>query len=197
MAEKIITLRNDTLFEFPEDGLFYRVVQGTAYLFAIEKLKNGLDSARTEIAIYNQGDYILCLPSVKQDTGTVRFVLTGTLNSQIEKADIDSFSTSKGKEELEKALSSAFACIKDEAPENCNFSEILSAKDKKKQILEYALHLSEELCLFRRKKNHEESLSFSRRMQSTQKAFCAALEEISDVAQCRKKTYIQVDFVET
>ncbi len=183
MADKKITLRNDTLFEFAPDVLFYKVVKGTVYLFAIEKLKNGLDSARTEISTFKEGDFILSIPTVRQETGIVRFVLTGSLNSQIEKAEFESVGNEKtGFAKLEKALLAVTNIIHTEYNEKLDFSNIFESADKEKSVREYAVQLSEQLCKARSKKIANESLYFSRRMQSTQKAFSAALEEIASTA---------------
>lgn len=187
MADKKITLRNDTLFEFSPDVLFYKVVKGTVYLFAIEKLENGLDSARTEIATFKEGDFILSIPAVQQETGLVRFVLTGSLNSQIEKAEFESVvNESTGFAKLEEALLTVSNIIHTEYNEKLDFSNIFESADKEKSVRDYAVHLSEQLCKARSRKIANESLYFSRRMQSTQKAFSAALEEIASTASGNK-----------
>lgn len=184
----LITLRNDSLFDFASDVLFYRVLQGTVYMFAIEKLPDGLDSARTEIAAYKAGDFILAIPPVKEESGLIRFVLTGTLDSQIEGADLKSFDNSnEGRTKLENTILAASNLVIAEYNEKPDLSSVLDSADKEKAVREYADELSQKLCKARAKQIQEESLYFSRRMQSSKKAFSAAIEEIAAVASGKKQ----------
>ena len=130
MLEKMITLQNSSPFEFPNDSLFYRVVKGSAYLFAVEKLKDGLDSARTEIASYNEGEFILCIPQ----KGSVRFVLTGTLDAQIEKTKLTAFKGAEGKDALKKALEKVSTLLHRGINSKLNFSDILESSDREKAV---------------------------------------------------------------
>ena len=174
MEEKRITLQNSSPFEFPKDSLFYRVAKGTAYLFAVEKLKDGFDSARTEIASYKEGDYILCIPQ----SGSVRYVLTGSLDAQIEQAQISDFSGDEGNKTLVKTLSEASALLRQGLSSTESFSDILKASDREKAVRDFAENLATELRALRIADMLDESVAATRKIENNEKAFSDALEDI-------------------
>lgn len=182
MEKKKITLQNSSPFEFPGDSLFYQVVRGSAYLFAVEKMKNGMDSARTEIASYKEGDFILYLPPA----GSVRFVITGSLDAQIEEAKISVFEGNDGARALEKALAAASALLRRGLNSKENFSDILEASDREKAVREFAENLSMELCAVRMADMLDESDVISRKIDANEKAFSSALEDIVSVVDVKK-----------
>lgn len=174
---KNITLHNSAPFEFHEDDLFYRVVKGTAYLFAVERLESGLDSARTEIATFGEGEYILCIPPRK----TVRFVLTGTLGAQIEKAAMTAFKGKEGEAALKKALESASSLLTRSLGFKADFSDILNAKNKEKAVREMLPNLSLELRSIRIADAIDANREIAQKFKSSDQEFSSALEQIAAV----------------
>ena len=189
MEEKKITLQNSTPFEFPKDSLFYRVARGSAYLFAVEKMKDGLDSARTEIASYKEGDFILCLPP----TGSVRFVLTGSLDAQIEETKITFFEGTEGGKALEKALATSSSLLLRGLNSKENFSDILKSSDRENAVREFAENLSMELCAIRMADMLDESDAVARKFDSNEKAFSSALEDIVSVVDGKKSDEVKAE----
>ena len=187
MATKT-SITNSVPFEFPKDALFYRVVQGNAYLFAVEKLQDGLDSARTEIASYKEGDYILCLPPGNK----VRFVLTGTLGAQIEKAGMTAFKGKDGDAALQKALKNASSFLSRGVGYEPDFSNILKAKSREKAVREYAQNLSKELLAIRVADLMDESRAAAQKTRANDEAFSQALEDIAGVVY-EKKSAQKID----
>ena len=181
MATKT-SITNSVPFEFPKDALFYRVVQGNAYLFAVEKLQDGLDSARTEIASYKEGDYILCLPPGNK----VRFVLTGTLGAQIEKTGMTAFKGKDGDAALQKALQNASALLLRGLGYKESFDAILKAKSREKTVREYAQNLSKELLAIRVADLMDESRAAAQKTRANDEAFSQALEDIAGVVYEKK-----------
>ncbi len=179
---KKISLQNSVPFEFSEEELFYRVVQGNAYLFAVEQLPDGRDSARTEISSYEEGDFILCLPPQKK----VRFILTGTLGAQIEKVDMSSFEGKEGEAALKKALVSASSLLLRGLGYKDDFEEVLKAKDKEKAIREYVPNLSKELLAVRIADMLDERHAAAQRARANDEAFSTALEDIVGVVNSKK-----------
>ena len=189
MKEKTITLQNSNPFEFQDDSLFYRVVKGSAYLFAVEKMKNGFDSARTEIASYKEGDFILSIPP----TASVRFVLTGTLDAQIEKIKNSAL---KGKEEskaIGQALEKASSLLQRGLNSRLDFVHILNARDRENAIREFAENLSKELCALRLADMIDENDALVRKIESSEKAFSSALEDIVSVVDGKKNEEIKIE----
>ena len=189
MLEKMITLQNSSPFEFPNDSLFYRVVKGSAYLFAVEKLKDGLDSARTEIASYKEGEFILCIPQ----TGSVRFVLTGTLDAQIEKTKLTAFKGTEGNDALKKALEKVSTLLHRGINSKLNFSDILESSDREKAVRDFAEKLSVELCALRMADMLDESDAVARRIDSNENAFSSALEDIVSVVDGKKSEEAKIE----
>ena len=132
--ENIITLHNGTLFELSGGSQFYRVLQGTVYLFAVEHLKSGMDSARTEIATYKKGDIILSLPPVR----AVRFVLAGTLKSHIEPVGMEVFDGPDGDELLTRTLANVSVLLRRGLSQKVSFPDVLEAEDREAAIKEFA-----------------------------------------------------------
>lgn len=184
MATKT-SITNSVPFEFPKDALFYRVVQGSAYLFAVEKLQDGLDSARTEIASYKEGDFILCLPAA----GNVRFILTGTLGAQIEKTGLAAFKGKDGEAALKKALDSASSLLLRGVGYKAEFSDILKAKNKEKAVREFAQNLSRELMAIRAADMIDESRAAAQRTLANDEAFSQALEDITGAVYEKKSAH--------
>lgn len=179
---KKISLQNSAPFEFPKDALFYRVVQGNAYLFAVEKLPSGLDSARTEIANYNEGDYILCVPPGQN----VRFVLTGTQGAQIEKSSMAAFKGKDGDAALKKALESASSLLNRGLGGKSDFSDVLNAKNREKAVRDFAQNLSVELLAIRMADILDESRAAGQRAKANNKAFSQALDDIASIVDSAK-----------
>ena len=179
---KKIPLQNSVPFELPKDALLYRVAKGTAILFAVEKLKNGLDSARTEIALYREGEFIICLPPV----GSVRFILTGSLDAQIEKASLTAFKGKDGDAALEKTLAAAAAILHRGISSKDDYSPVIKAKDREKAVRDFAANLSKELCAIRMADIFDENAAAATRFEAGDKAFCAALEDIAAVVDEKK-----------
>lgn len=179
---KKISLQNSVPFEFPKDALFYRVVQGNAYLFAVEKLPNGLDSARTEIANFSEGDYILCIPPQQN----VRFILTGTLGAQIEKAGMTAFKGKDGDAALKKALDSASSLLSRGLGGKSGFSSVINAKNKEKAVRDFAQNLSIELSAIRVADMLDESRAAAQKVKANNKAFSKALDDIASIVDSTK-----------
>ena len=182
MKSKKIPLQNSVPFEFTGDALFYRVVGGDACLFAVETLPDGLDSARTEIASYREGDFILCLPPVRN----VRFVLTGTFGAQIEEADMRAFSEAEGDDTLCKALSAASALLHLGLSRKSDYSDILNAEDRENAVRQFARGLASELCAIRLADMMDESRFAAQRINANEEALSLALKDIASVVDSGK-----------
>ena len=174
---EIITLHNSTLFELSEGSLFYRVVKGTVYLFAVEHLKSGLDSARTEIATYHEGDIILSLPPVR----VLRFVLSGTLDSQIEPAGMELFDVPGGDELLTQALAKVSGLLRRGLSQKVAFPEVLEAPDREAAVKEFAESLSIDLLAIRAADSYDEKVFFMQRQAEAEAAYDLSLKEIKSV----------------
>ena len=179
---KKISLLNSVPFECAGDALFYRVLQGNAYLFAIERLADGRDSSRTEIAAYKEGDCILCLPPVQN----VRFVLTGTFGTQIEETDMTAFAGTDGDDALCKSLAAASALLYLGLSRKTDYSDILNASDREHAVRQFAQNLAEELCAVRGADMLDESRMTAQRAAANDEAFSSALEDIAGVVAANK-----------
>ena len=172
-----ITLQNSTLFELSDGSLFYRVVRGTVYLFAVEHLKSGMDSSRTEIATYKPGDIILSLPPVR----SLRFVLSGTLDSQIEPAGMELFDGSDGDALLTKTLATVSGLLRRGLSQKVSFPDVLEAQDREAAIKEFAETLADDLLAVRAADAYDEKLFFMQRQADAEKAYDHSLKEIRSV----------------
>ncbi|MCR5290204.1 MAG: NHLP bacteriocin export ABC transporter permease/ATPase subunit [Treponema sp.] len=81
--QETIVLHNSTPFEVDttksDAPLSYRVVKGTAYVFAVERQPDGKDGARYAVGTFKAGESIAVLPAV----GSIHFVCTGALHTEI------------------------------------------------------------------------------------------------------------------
>ena len=175
--ENKITLQNSTLFELSEGSLFYRVTKGTVYLFAVEHLKSGMDSSRTEIATYHPGDIILSLPPLK----ALRFVLSGTLDSQIEPVGMDLFEGPDGDQLLTKALAAVSTLLRRGLSQKVSFPEILAAEDREAAVKDFAESLVFDLVAIRAADSYDEKIFFKQRQADAEKAYELSLKEIESV----------------
>lgn len=175
--ENRITLHNGTLFELSEGSQFYRVVQGKVYLFAVEHLKSGMDSARTEIATYKPGDIILSLPSFK----SLRFVLAGTHNSQVEPVGMEVFDGPDGDEHLTRTLTTVSVLLRRGLSQKVSFPEVLEAEDREAAIREFAESLAFDLYALRAADTYDEELFFKQRQIDAENAYDLSLKEIESV----------------
>ena len=175
--ENRITLQNSTLFELSDGSLFYRVVKGTVYLFAVEHLKSGMDSSRTEIATYKPGDIILSLPPVR----SLRFVLSGTLDSQIEPAGMELFDGSDGDALLTKTLAAVSGLLRRGLSQKVSFPDVLEAQDREAAVKEFAETLADDLLAVRAADAYDEKLFFMQRQADAEKAYDHSLKEIRSV----------------
>ena len=175
--ENRITLHNGTLFELSGGSQFYRVLQGTVYLFAVEHLKSGIDSARTEIATYKEGDIILSFPSVR----AVRFVLAGTLKSQIEPVGMEVFDGPDGDELLTRTLASVSVLLRRGLSQKVSFPEVLEAEDREAAVKEFADSLADDLYAIRAADTYDEELFFTQRQTDADNAYDLSLKEIESV----------------
>ena len=172
-----INLQNSTLFELADGSLFYRVVRGTVYLFAVEHLKSGMDSSRTEIATYKPGDIILSLPPVR----SLRFVLSGTLDSQIEPAGMELFDGSDGDALLTKTLATVSGLLRRGLSQKVSFPDVLEAQDREAAVKEFAETLADDLLAVRAADAYDEKLFFMQRQADAEKAYDHSLKEIRSV----------------
>ncbi len=175
--ENRITLHNGTLFELSGGSQFYRVLQGTVYLFAVEHLKSGIDSARTEIATYKKGDIILSLPPVR----AVRFVLAGTLKSHIEPVGMEVFDGPDGDELLTRTLASVSVLLRRGLSQKVSFPEVLEAEDREAAVKEFADSLADDLYAIRAADTYDEELFFTQRQIDADNAYDLSLKEIESV----------------
>ncbi|MBO7048345.1 MAG: NHLP bacteriocin export ABC transporter permease/ATPase subunit [Spirochaetia bacterium] len=175
--ENRINLHNSTLFELSDGNLLYRVVQGTVYLFAVEHLKSGMDSSRTEVATYGEGDIILSLPQIK----ALRFVLAGTHNSQIEPVGMDVFDGPDGDELLTRTLANVSALLRRGLSQKVSFPEVLEAEDREAAIKEFAESLSFDMLAIRAADTYDEELFFTQRRIDAEAAYDFSLREIESV----------------
>jgi hypothetical protein len=78
-------LRNDTPLELQDDEM-YTVSRGTANLFAVRRFPDGTTGARFPIASFTEGSLILPVRCL----GDVHYILTGSLDTQIQSHTVDS-----------------------------------------------------------------------------------------------------------
>ena len=172
-----ITLNNFTLFELSDASLLHRVVKGTVYLFAIERLKSGMDSARTEIATYKAGDIILSLPPVRN----MRFVLSGILNSEIEPVGMEIFDGPDGDDLLNDTLSKVSVLLRRGLSQKATFPDVLEAKDREAAVREFAESLVFDIVAIRAADKYDEEIFFTQRQADAEAAYDLSLREIESV----------------
>ncbi len=181
----MIELTNTNPFECSQaDAPLYRVVQGMAYLFAVETDKDGNESARFSIARYCEGQVIVMLPNVAPDEKKehpLRFILTGSPQTQIERLEPEKLYGPQGRKTLVQALDAVTKLLRQGIKRESDFEDILLAKDLPRALSWFAEDSAHELALCRERMLLEESRRYAERMKNTSRDYGSALDSLAAV----------------
>ena len=179
--KKSIELHNGTPFvpEFEKGKtLFYRIVSGTAYQFAVEVLENGGDSARYEVSTYYEGEVVCVLPEIRNEKETIKFVLTGSLHTSIVPVEISEITNNS---DFSK-ISQAFSAIRTrDDTEEIDASALLNSSDSEEKLRTYLFEAAKKIVVQRSNDLQEESNRFILRQKACLDVYSDSLEQIGSV----------------